>query len=424
MQYENLEKPTIPLAKNIFLVYNKMNKNESPYNCGGKVLSTMETTQKKQLHIGLLGFGSMGRTHTWAVRNLPFFYGELPFSATTVGVCTTSEEKSARVASEFGIAHATANEDDLIYDPNIDVIDICTPNIYHYETLKKAIAAGKHILCEKPLCISQQQAYEILALQAKPDQVLGMVFNNRYLSPVMRAKQLIEEGKLGRILSFRASYLHNSATDQARPAGWKQDRDVCGGGVLFDLGSHVIDLMCHLCGPIVAVSGLSQIAYPLRLGRDGAEWRTNADESFSLLAVTEGGAHGTVTVGKLQVGTNDDLAFEIYGERGALRFSLMEPNWLYFYDGTAPNGPIGGERGFTKIECVGRYPNLIFPSPKAPAGWLYGHLASMHAYLSAVASHTPFAPSFADGAYVQAVMDAAYRSAENHSVLTEVLPCL
>ena len=147
-------------------------------------------------------------------------------------------------------------------------------------------------------------------------------------------------------------------------------------------------------------------------------------QTAALLAVTEGGAHGTVTVGKLQVGTNDDLAFEIYGERGALRFSLMEPNWLYFYDGTAPNGPIGGERGFTKIECVGRYPNLIFPSPKAPAGWLYGHLASMHAYLSAVASHTPFAPSFADGAYVQAVMDAAYRSAENHSVLTEVLPCL
>ena len=94
----------------------------------------------------------------------------------------------------------------------------------------------------------------------------------------------------------------------------------------------------------------------------------------------------------------------------------MEPNWLYFYDACTPSKPIGGDRGFTKIECVGRYPDMIFPSPKAPAGWLYGHLESMHSYLSAVASHTSFSPSLADGAYVQRVMDAAYRSDENGGV--------
>jgi len=110
------------------------------------------------------------------------------------------------------------------------------------------------------------------------------------------------------------------------------------------------------------------------------------------------------------VGTNDDLTIEIYGEKGALRFSLMEPNWLYFYDGTTKSEPLGGDRGFIRIECVGRYPDMIFPSPKAPAGWLYGHLHSMYTFLSAVASGTHFTPSFEDGAYVQAVMDAAYRS--------------
>lgn len=380
----------------------------------------MKNDRKKTLNIGLLGFGSMGRTHTWAVRNLPFFYGELPFDAVTRGVCTTSQEKSDRVAAQFGISKATANEDDLIYDPTIDVIDICTPNIYHFETLKKAIAAGKHVLCEKPLCISLDQANEILSIPTAAGQTLGMVFNNRWMSPVLRAKQLIDEGRLGKILSFRAAYLHSSATDVNRPAGWKQDRRVCGGGVLFDLGSHVIDLICHLCGKITRVSGMSQIAYPVRLGRDGAEWKTNADESFYLSAVTEGGAKGTITVGKLQVGTNDELSFEIYGEKGALRFSLMEPNHLYFYDTQATDSPIGGERGFVAIDCVGRYPDMIFPSPKAPAGWLYGHLASMHAFLSAVALQTPFSPSFSEGAWVQAVMDAAYRSDANGCVLTEV----
>jgi predicted dehydrogenase len=345
----------------------------------------MHTPEKKTLRIGMLGFGSMGRTHTWAIQNLPFFYGDLDFSAKVTGVCTTTLEKSERVAKQFSIPLAAQNEDELIASPDIDVIDICTPNIHHFETLKKAIASGKHVLCEKPLCISVEQARELTALAKDSKQTLGMVFNYRHLAPVMRAKQLIDRGRIGRVLSFRAAYLHNSATNVNRPVGWKHDREVCGGGVLFDLGSHAIDLMNYLCTDICEVSGLSQIGYPTRIGRNGDVWQTNADESFYLLAKTRSGACGTISVGKLQIGTNDDLSFEIYGEQGALRFSLMEPNWLYFYDGKAPDGPMGGERGFVRIECVGRYPDMTFPSPKAPAGWLYGHLHSMYTFLSSIA---------------------------------------
>lgn len=380
----------------------------------------MMQATKKQLRIGLLGFGAMGKTHLYSVRNLPLFYGDLPFEARVYGVCTTSMEKSTRVAKEFDIPFATDDPDALIQNPNIDVIDICTPNIHHFDALKKAIAAGKHILCEKPLCISPEEAREICALPRRDGMICGMVFNNRWLSATMRAKQLIEEGRLGRILSFHAEYLHSSATDTQKNAGWKQDRDVCGGGVLFDLGSHVIDLLSHLCGRFTEVSGMAQIAYPTRKGRDGSTWQTNADESFYMLCKTEDGAHGTLQVGKLQVGTSDELSFSIYGEKGALRFALMNPDYLYFYNTAAKDTPIGGDRGFTAIECVGRYPDMVFPSPKAPTGWLYGHVSSMHAYLCAVASGKAFAPSLEDGAYVQAVMDAAYRSAENGSRLTEV----
>ncbi|MBE6633565.1 MAG: Gfo/Idh/MocA family oxidoreductase [Ruminococcaceae bacterium] len=364
----------------------------------------------RKLRIGLLGFGAMGRTHTWAVRNLPYFYGTLPFEATTVGVCTTTAEGAARIANEFHIPLATESEDELIYAPDIDVIDICTPNICHYETLKKALMAGKHVLCEKPITVTAEQAREIAELEASAGSVCGMVFNNRWLAPVMRAKQLVEEGRIGRVLHFHASYLHNSCIDPNRRVGWKQDKTVCGGGVLFDLGSHVIDLIRFLCGDLQAVSGHSQIAYPTHLDARGNEWVTNADEAFYLHALLQNQAHGTIEVSKISLGTNDDLSFEIYGERGSLKFSLMEPNWLYFYDSRDALSPIGGDRGFKRIECVGRYPEMVFPSPKAPAGWLYGHLESMHAYLSAVASETPFKPSLADGAYVQRVMDAAYRS--------------
>ena len=380
----------------------------------------MTSSNKKQLRIGMLGFGSMGKTHLYSIQNLPLFYGSLPFEASVYGVCTTTMEKSNAVAAQFGIPFATASQDELILHPEINVIDICTPNVLHYDALKKAILAGKHVLCEKPLCINPREASEITALPLQNGQICGMVFNNRWLAANMRAKQLIEEGKLGKILSFHAEYLHSSATDVNKNAGWKQDKTVCGGGVLFDLGSHVIDLMSHLCGEFASVSGMSQIAYPTRTGRNGEAWQTNADESFYMLCKTKNGAHGTIQVGKLQIGTNDELSFAIYGEKGAIRFSLMDPDFLYFYDTARKDAPLGGERGFTKLECVGRYPEMVFPSPKASTGWLYGHVSSMHAFLKAVATGNAFSPSLEEGAYVQAVMDAAYRSAENDSRMTEV----
>ena len=376
--------------------------------------------EQKLLHIGLIGFGSMGRTHTWAVRNLPFFYGSLPFSAVTAGVCTTTQEKSNRVAAEFGIPVAANCEDVLINDPNIDIIDVCTPNNCHYATVKKALAAGKHVLCEKPLCLTLAEAEELAALEKQSGKTCGMVFNNRHLAPCMRAKQLIDEGRLGSIISYHAVYRHNSCLDPARHAGWKQDRNICGGGTLFDLGSHVIDLMSWLCGRMARVAGHAQIVCPTHPDANGNLWQTNADEAFYLTAETESGAVGTMEFSKVALGANDDLAFEIYGTRGSLRFSLMEPDWLYFYDAATGDGALGGTKGYTRIECVGRYPGMIFPSPKAPAGWLYGHLHSMYTFLSAVADHKPFSPSLSDGAAVQAVLEAAGRYRQE---LGAVPPC-
>jgi predicted dehydrogenase len=131
-----------------------------------------------------------------------------------------------------------------------------------------------------------------------------------------------------------------------------------------------------------------------------------------MMAETEEGAHGMLTASKLTTGVNDDLTFAIYGERGALRFSLMDPNYLEFYDAAAASEPIGGLRGFTRIECVGRYPAPAgtFPSPKASVGWLRGHLMSMYHFLDAVYTGKQNAPDFADGAYVQHLMELAMQS--------------
>jgi predicted dehydrogenase len=174
----------------------------------------------------------------------------------------------------------------------------------------------------------------------------------------------------------------------------------------------VVDLCHYLCGELSFVLGKSQIAYPTHLKADGSVWETDADEAFYVICGTGDGAMGTVTVSKLTQGANDELTFSVNGERGSLSFSLMDPNYLNFYDATAVGSPMGGVRGYTRIECVGRYPSPAsgFPAIKAPQGWLRGHMGCMAAYLTAVANGTACSPSFADGAYVQRVLEAAAES--------------
>ncbi|MBR2951924.1 MAG: Gfo/Idh/MocA family oxidoreductase [Clostridia bacterium] len=366
----------------------------------------------KEIRIGLLGFGAMGKTHLYAVNNLPFYYKDLTFSARVTSLVTAHKESAQRAASLYAIPHTAESEEEIINDPTLDAIDICTPNIFHYDTVCRALRAGKHVYCEKPLSVTYAQAREMAELAQKSGKTVQIVFNNRFMGAAIRARRLIEEGRLGRIISFRGEYLHTSAIFADRPIGWKQNRDICGGGVLFDLGSHVIDMIYYLCGRFASVVGASQIAFPRRVGSDGQPWETNADEAFYMLARLENGAMGTIEVSKVAAGSNDDLKIEVRGEKGALRFSLMDPNFLYFYDATREDGVLGGERGYQAIECVGRYPapGGSFPGMRAPVGWLRGHVGSMYSFLSAVAEGREASPSFEDGAHVQWVMEQAYKN--------------
>ncbi|MBO5287006.1 MAG: Gfo/Idh/MocA family oxidoreductase [Clostridia bacterium] len=363
------------------------------------------------MKIGILGFGSMGKTHAYCIKNLPFFFdGEL--DAQIAGVCTRHVEKAREMAERYSLGFFTDNEDEIIYNDEIDIVDVCTPNIYHYDTVKKAILAGKHVYCEKPLAINAIQAMELATLAREKGVKCQMVFNNRFLSPIMRAKEIVSEGRLGRILSFSIKYLHSSALDVNKNAGWKQDKDICGGGVLFDLGSHAVDLIYHLLGDFKSVIGKSQIAYPVRRGVDGSQWQTNADEAFYMIATLVNGAVGTFEISKITTGANDDLCFEIHGERGSIKFDLMNPNFLEFYSLDSMDGSLGGDRGYTKIECVNRYeyPAGIFPGVKAPIGWLRGHIGSYFNFIDGIINDKITSPTLDEGAYVQKVLECAYLS--------------
>ncbi len=366
---------------------------------------------KQNINVAILGFGGIGKVHAYAIENLKYFASSLPFRPRVLGVCTTSEEKSERICKDMGFEKAYKSISEAIDDPEVDVVDICLPNHLHSEAVSRAIATGKHILCEKPLCPTYKESKEALDTATVYGVRHGVVFHNRSFSAIQKAKELIEQGRLGRILSFEASYLHNSCLDTSKRAGWKQSGSL-GAGVLRDLGSHVLDLVYYLCGEFSEVSARTQIAYPERVGNDGNIWSTDGDEAVYITATLRNGACGTVSASKLICGANDDLSLHIYGEKGSLSFSYADLDGLYFYDSSRPSGILGGERGYTRIECGGRYhePFGSFPSPKAPQGWLRAHAYNMYGFLDAVYEGKDASPSFADGAYIAAVCDAAYLS--------------
>ncbi len=345
----------------------------------------------KTYNIGIIGFGFMGKTHTYCLQNIPLFYDNLPYKIKLHSVCVTDQGRANAIAAQHGFAHGTSDYAQLIANPEIDIISITTPNYLHYPQLKQAIAAGKHIYCEKPLTATYAEAEEIAALATAKGIIGQTVFHNRFFPSVIKAKELMP--RLGRILSFRCNYLHSGNNDHTKAVSWKQKKEICGGGVLHDLGSHAIDMIYHLIGSFAEVKSVLQTAYPDRV---------STEEAVYMLAKMECGAIGTIEASKIATGNDDSLTFEINGDAGAVKFDLMKPDHLYYYDNSA------AEKGFTAIETVGRFGSISsFPSPKSTIGWLRGHMHSMYSFLQCVHESKQPSPSLADGAYVQKVMDMA-----------------
>lgn len=366
----------------------------------------------REIGVGLVGYGAMGKAHSYAYLTLPLYYQNLPFKVRLAGVCSRRLEQAQKAQDDLGYTFATDDYETLLARPDVDVIDICTPNHLHYEMITKACAAGKHIYCDKPLAKNSEEAEAIVAAIGDRPLINQVAFNLRFLPAVMRARELIDEGRIGRVLSFRAVYLHAGSVDADKPIGWKLDQTISGGGVLVDMGSHILDLVRHLIGEYRRLAARSRILYPQRPDAAGNRVAISNEDSICLIAEMADGSIGTLEASKIATGAQDEMRFEIHGDRGALRFNLMDPNWLYFYDNTLPERAFGGERGFTQIECVQRYapPGGSFPSAKTSIAWLRGHVHSLYHFLDCVHSGRPAAPSFADGAIVQKIMEQAYRA--------------
>lgn len=359
--------------------------------------------------VGLLGFGMIGKVHAYGYLNLPLFYDPVPLEAKITHVVTSRKETAEHACRIIGAEVALTDFREVTENPEIDIVHICTPNHLHREALLSAMRHGKHIYCEKPLVATLAEALEVEAALPGYRGVAQMTFQNRFFPATMRAKELVDSGALGEILGFRAAYLHGGNANPNAPRKWKLSA-AAGGGVIADLASHVLDLVEHLAGPLQAVMAATHIAYPERPSpsNPGQKIPVDTEDSVTLLARLPSGAVGTLEATKIATGAEDELRLELHGSRGAIRYQGMDPHHLEFFDATVADRPLGGTRGFQRIESGQRYPSPAagFPSPKAAIGWVRSHVACLANFLQAVAQQREAVPGLEQGIRVQRLMEA------------------
>lgn len=365
------------------------------------------------LGVGMIGYGFMGKMHSYAYASLPFVYDPPPARIRFSAICASSEASRNLARERAGYAFATGDYRELIRRDDVDVVNICTPNYLHYEQTMAAIEAGKHVYCDKPLAMNANEAAAMADAARRAGTTCQVTFHNRYCPALMRAREMAGSGFLGEVTAFRTAYLHAGYVDPLRPISWRMRMETSGGGALVDLGSHVLDALWSIVGNFTRVrADLRTLTKERPVAPGSSEMAQVTVDDVALLELElPNGAAGTLEASRVSSGAQDDMRLEIHGTRGAMQFDLMDPNWLWVYDNTRPHAPLGGDRGWQRIECIQNYPKpAALPGGRSPVGWSRFHIASMYEFVRNVVEGRPGSPSFDDGLAIQRVMDAAMRS--------------
>jgi len=371
----------------------------------------------EKLGIGLIGFGGIGKLHALGYNSLHYFYDPLPADIELVGVCTSRKETAKTAKNKYGFKIATTDYHELLQREDIDIIDCCLPNNLHYKLIIDAAEMGKHIYCEKPLAENYDKAEKIHKAVLNNNIKFQMAFNNRFLPAIMRAKQMINNNFIGKIYSFKGRYLHSGYQNPAKPISWRLKKGKAGGGALVDLGAHIIDLLRYLVGDFRSICSTTHTFIKKRpqLSNNNHYEEVDVDDICQIQVKLPEGGLGMIEASRFATGSNDELSFEIRGENGAFQFNLMEPNWLYAYDATEKSEPIGGKRGFKKIETVQRYPEpAVLPYSKSSISWMRGHIASQYNFIKTVVEDKMPRPNVDDGLMVQKIIRYAYLSEQEN----------
>jgi len=357
--------------------------------------------------IGMVGYGFMGKAHANAFHKLRYMTWPPPLVPRLVTIAGRSEDAVAEAARRYGFEGHATDWRDVVADDRVGLFDNLGPNDLHAEPTIAAARAGKHVVCEKPLGRTADEAYDTWR-QVEATGVKHLcAFNYRFVPAVRLARQMLEAGEIGEVRHFRASYLQDWLTDPLAPWTWRLDAGAAGSGALGDLGTHVIDLARYLVGEISAVSAATRRFVPERPGG-----RVTVDDAFASIVEFEGTALGTIEATRYANGRKNALTWEINGSKGSLAFDLERLNELQVF--RADGDRARGFRNVLVSEADHPFWGWWWP-PGHIIGWEHTFVHEITHLLQAIAEDGevgPYGATFEDGYRAAEVCDAIVRAAE------------
>ncbi len=318
-----------------------------------------------EIGVGLVGYKFMGRAHSNAYRQLPRFFDVDPVPR-MAAICGRDEAGVREAADSLGWGSYETDYRRLIERDDVGLVDVVTPGNTHREIVLAALEAGKHVICEKPLANTLAEAREMLDAAREAGTISTVCFNYRRAPAVQLAKKLMDEGRLGTIRHWRATYLQDFIMDPEFPLIWRLKKELAGSGALGDIGAHIVDLAQFLLGPVSGVVGMMETFVKERpleeasaggglLASGGAETgEVTVDDAAAFLARFEGGAIGTFEATRFAAGRRNKNSFEINGSKGSIAFNLERMNELEVYLGDDDKG-LQGFRTINVTEPVHPY---------------------------------------------------------------------
>jgi predicted dehydrogenase len=365
---------------------------------------------RPELGIALLGHAFMGRAHSNAIRQVGHFF-DLPYRVVPRVLVGRDPARVAAARQGLGFAEASTDLDAVLARDDVHVVDVATPNDSHHELARRALAAGKHVLCEKPLARTLDEARALAALARKSKARVGVWHNYRRAPAAALAQRILARGDLGEVRHVRATYLQDWLADPQAEASWRTEAKVCGSGAHGDLNAHLIDMTMYLTGlRFESVAAVAQTFTKHRPSAGGKSKTVDVDDALAFVARLSGGALGTFEATRVAPGRKNYNRIEINGSRGSLAWNFERMNELELF----LCSDAADAQGFRTIMCMDAQ------HPYAANWWPDGHILGyehtfvhqLADFVRAVHSGAPFAPDFDDGFRVQAVLEAALQSAK------------
>lgn len=369
----------------------------------------------KAVNVGMIGYGFMARAHSNAYRKVNNFF-DLEYQPVLKAVCARNEANAKGFASKWGYESVETDWRKLIARKDIDLIDICTPNNLHREIALEAIKAGKMVLCEKPLAMNGEEGVEMVRA-AEAAKIPNMVwYNYRRVPAVTLAKQLIDQGKLGRVFHFRAKFLQDWTISADLPQGgqalWRLDVNAAGSGVTGDLLAHCIDTAVWLNGPIKSVSAMTETFVKQRKHNlTGKVEAVGIDDACAFMARFANGSMATFESTRYARGHKALYTFEINGEHASIAWDLHDLHRMQYFD----HRDEGILRGWRSIHVTdGDHPYMgHWWVPGLQIGYEHTFVHQVADFFEGLAKGKPAGPTFRDALVTQRVCDAVLKSARS-----------